>query len=705
MRPALLLLAAALSGAACGETVTLKLSYAEPEVRSVTQQVKVHLFADDPLLGGCLGLDPHGKPAGDAPTRLGRPSDRTLEGSPSELPLEVDGLARGRYVVALEGWSARCDSVDRTADGHFNCTRLTNEAPTVLRGYDCRLVDLGEAPTLEANLVGLTPIGSTMRVPLDFPVKAKRYDEGAPLVVVDGEVGLDDFVVQLLDPDASEIDEVPVHFGVVEGSGALVQPAPVLTGPDLASQDNGIARARVRAGLDASRRGPMIIEAHAAGFEGSPIRFHAQPLPGVRVESTFVEMPSDLYLGSTPYAQATMVAGDLDGDGLIDLLTSAGEADHRLVIGYGQADRGFVVASTPSRAKGVRSLTLARLRPGRQTVVAGVAEPRGRYDSTRRTYVVEGPALELWEELDHAPAGPVLVDAPRVVDQLEVGASVEPMSKMSYALDAADLDGDGLDELVSTRCSYNQAFDGLDSAVRCYGGVNDRPDSEVVVLGTATSPDRLVERVVRPTDVNDGGLREAHFGDINGDGSLDLAFVSASELKGVCGNRFAAPTFDLDRNDRFETSLIFGNGYSFAFGTFDDREGEDVVAAGPFRASSAVSGLVVLPGNGCSFDQGPGAVLAGQRTFNEHLLIRAADLNGDGYSEALLLQRDEARLRLYFGGGRGQLAAGPSLPVPSGLIGGLAVGVEDRGGRPEVVVAIGLLDENRIWVLRFQPGP
>lgn len=686
---------------ACGERVEVKVTFPSATIRAVSQRVELHLFTLAPPLEGCDALDPRGKPAGNAPTRTGVSALKSVVAGLSELPVDLEEVPAGSYLMAVEAYGPRCETVTQLPDGTTNCARLVNEAPSVLRGYDCLVVRLGEGSAVEANLLSFAEVGSTMRVPLDFPVNAQRYDQAHPLFMVDGEEALDTLVVQLLDNNASEIDDVPVHYGVIAGSGTIVEPVPLLSAEDLASQDNGITRATLRAGLEASRQGIIKVQAHAVGFEGSPIEFEARAVPNATVETGFAEPPSGVELGQVDDEFSTLKLDDLDGDGLLDFVTATGAGPYRLVIGYGQADRSFALAATRPQPQEARAVAIARLSPGRRTVIAAVANSIGVYDSTRRTHVAAAPGYALWPDLDRPPSGPDLLGTPAVVRTLG-GA---PMVKLTQSFDVADLDGDGLDELSASRCSYLLDFQGLGNLnVRCYGGVNDDGDGEITVLGVGPTPDGFRILASRAVEANDGGFRETHFGDINGDGSLDLAFVAGSELKGVCGNRFAAPNFELDRGERFDASIVFGNGYSFDFGRFDDREGADAVAAGPYRASSPVSGLVVLPGSGCNYDEGTGAVIAGRTTVNERLMVRAADLNGDGYSEALLLQRDEGRLRLFYGAGQGGLAAGPILAVPDRRIGAFDVGVETRNGRPEVVAVVALLGENRFWILRVQPG-
>lgn len=677
------------------------MTFPNATIRAVSQRVELHLFALAPPLEGCDDLDPRGKPAGNAPTRTGVSALKSVVAGLNDLPVDLEEVPAGTYLLAVEAFGARCETVTQLPDGSTSCARLVNEPPTVLRGYDCSLVRLGEGSSLGANLISFADVGSTMRVPLDFPVNAQRYDQTRPLFMVDGEEALDTLVVQLLDNNASEIDDVPVHYGVIAGRGTIVEPIPIKSAEDLASQDNGITRATLRAGLEASREGVIKVQAHAVGFEGSPIEFEARAVPSAKVETNFAEVPSGVELGEVEDQYSNVVVRDLDGDGLLDFVTATGVGPYRLVLGYGQADRGFAVAATRPQPQEARALAIARLTPGRRTVIVAVADRIGDYEPALRTYVAKAPGYNLWPELDRPPTGPDLLDNPALITSL----GGEPMAKMTHAFDVADLDGDGLDELSASRCSYLVDFQGLRSnRVNCYGGVNDDGDSEVTVIGVGPTTDGFRVLAARPVAANDGGFRETHFGDINGDGSLDLAFVSGSELKGVCGNRFAAPNFELDRGERFDASIVFGNGYSFAFGRFDDRAGADVVAAGPYRASSPDSGLVVLPGAGCNYDEGTGAVIAGRTTVNERLMVRAADLNGDGFSEALLLQRDEGRLRLFFGGGQGALAAGPILEVPDRRIGAFDVGLETRNGRTEVVAVVALLGENRLWIVRFRPG-
>ena len=509
----------------------------------------------------------------------------------------------------------------------------------------CRLEPSADAPGEHRRTIG---------VPTNFPSNAVHYDDEEPLFVADSIAGRDRFTVQVLNHLAEADNQVAVRFDVVEGAGSLADPQPLETANDPTVQDDGLASTRLRADLNASQTngGRIVVTAHAPGYEGSPVRFVAQAVPGVRIETESVPIERALIdLGFTDGDNHPIVVEDFDGDGLADIATIAGVTSHRLLLAYRQAN-GWSIHVSDEIDGQVRSMTTAALAPGTRSLVLSVSDFAVRFGSTPfgNTYIIQDPRLEIIE-VKNRPATESFVANPIVV-RTESG---NPMTKAAIAMDAQDIDGDGIDEIALSRCSYIFLVNlSQQPDVECNARLSDKTDSELALLRvTPGNPPTLAFVASLLSEGNDGGFRDVKLVDVDGDGSLDLVSAASSIAVGVCG-RAGMPQSGFGFNDapRFFTTITFGQGWSVASGRFNDDPFTDLIVTGAVRSSSPNSGLKLVPGGPCAFSDGPNPLIVGPKTAARWMVVRSADFNGDGWSDAVLLHRQLRELQLYLGGGR-----------------------------------------------------
>lgn len=691
--------------AACSPADRLEIRFLSASQRGASTEVRVFAFGGpDAANPGCALVDPRGLGPGDAPDRTGLTAAFSHTDRNPSAPAELSGLSKGTYTVVVEAWGPPCDEV-RSSAAEAVCDRLSPSEPSVLRGYYCNELELGGGLDGAADLESFADLGSTITVPTAFPTRASRYDSQAPLLITDGLMGRGPLVVQLLSGSANERDGVKVRFSIESGAATLAQDAPVLTAPNPEVQDQGLAYNRLLANAGASTHdgGQIVVTAHAPGFEGSPIRFYAKALRNVDIDiERFVVPPSSVSMANADDNAVPVQLADLDGDGRLDLITVAGGNDHRLVVHYGGRAAVHVSAVQPYQA---RAFTVARLQPGLPSVVLSAAKrysERQEMTPAGQTYIVEAPRLEIWSDLNQ-PATEVDLGGPtQVLTQLD-GADLE---KVAIAMNAADLDGDGIDEIAMSRCSYLWIDPGPNSRigqsrfVRCFGRVIDRPDSEIALLATDGPTDFTVKAVLRAPN-NKGGYREVAFADLDDDGSLDLVFASNAQVHGVCGRRYqGASDFGLTSSTRIDVTSVFGGSYAVAPGHFDDDPYEDLVVTGAVRASSTESGLKAVGGGSCEvFDESAESLITGSKTAAHLLSLRTADLNRDGRDDLLLLHRNTRILQVWLGGGNLDFAAGPVIDLPAGFAGELAVGLQGE----TVIAATVDPSDNALFRLRFAP--
>lgn len=260
--------------------------------------------------------------------------------------------------------------------------------------------------------------------------------------------------------------------------------------------------------------------------------------------------------GVNDFGTALDGAGDHDADGLSDLVIGAGQA-------YGEGWTGGIAALYSTGAGGVRGAddyTFAVYGGdgdhGLGAVVTGGVDTDADGQMDVLALVEDGAGVAATLIFTDPPHGRVAADAA----DLRLEASVLPSAAAAW-----DVDGDGYDDLL--------LFDGADV------GVAPGPFTEPAPAA------RLF--TIRPPE---GGNPAFSFGDVNGDGSVDLAYGAAGEdSAGSNSGRvafFLGPlggTWGFDEADAYldaeQANVGLSRGLSIAGDLDGDGDDEIVVGA------------------------------------------------------------------------------------------------------------------------------
>ncbi len=686
---------------ACTSEVTVELRYPSQAVRGITREVRAFVFGAPQENLNCRHFEPQGGPPGDAEARSGRTAELKLISGPVENLGTLGTHAPGNRVLVIEAWSPPCAEVTADAEGVTSCARL-GEGEPVLRGYACLEVEASElASPLAMELTPLAGIGAVMQVPEDLP----RYGAAAPLVVAEGLTSNERLVVQLINEQASDAQDVPVWWGAPSGGVTLTDGALRPSGQDTILGGGGFSTQRVRGGLEAAGGAAVPILAHAAGFDGSPIRFDAVVVRNVRIKTQALPIPEQVP-SEFEFHSAQILLEDLDGDGRLDIVTYSGRNNHRLVVYYAQGD-GYLGYASPERPQMARALTMATVNRQRFAVLSlanAQADPQNVEvaGETRRAFVLQEPALEFWSGLQTRPPGAVLTATP----QRHATLSQVPLTKTAIYMHAADIDGDGNDELALSRCSflYAERGDAQDPRVRCYGNLTDLTDSEVAVLrlppGDANPANYQEIAAITTIQRADGGFRAVRFVDIDADGIRDLVFTADATINAICGRNQPGAAFGF-RNEFRQSEETLGVSYDFAVGRYNEDQFLDIVTSSGVRASGPYAGLKrVSGGQGCILSPLTGVIDVGPRGSAPVVLVRGGDFNRDNFGDLAIAHRGQRTLALYFGGPSSTFAVGPQIDLPVHDPSELAVGTETVNGEEQVVMAMVGGNDRTLFVAR-----
>lgn len=721
-RPIIIIaLSAACVASGCSSDDVFSVRFPRASLRQVTREVRVFLFA--PNVEGqappaCDVFEPRGAPFGDAEGRTRRTAAAKLVAPVADEIGSLPSVSFGRYTMVIEAWSPRCIDVDiDNSDNSTFCRRTEAGPSTVMRAYACQTVDISSGNRLDtvANLSRLAEIGSRFQVPesrdLDNP--SNRYTEASPLPVVEGTPALFPFRVQVLNELNEDVDGVAIYWAVDDRRGTFVGSATTTTDRDALIGGNGIASATLEAGIGTAQvdDGQIIVSAYAPGYENAPFRFHAKAVASVQTRLWQITLPESIDLDVIETSQSPVVYEDLNDDGRPDVLTVAGTNDHQLAALYDLGPDGYAAQVTPPQPRMARAIGVVRAGEATTVVVSAAkrtSSTRIDLGRNRSAYQVEDPVIELWTNFRNlVPADQPLRPAAVLTDLDGV-----PLSKVAIAMDVADIDDDGNDEVAMSRCSYlwRGELERQSTFTLCYGAsVTDQTDSELTLVSAILDPDgELVgfrERAIIPYFGTPGGFRKVRLSDLNGDGSLDMIANNAVQVLGRCGAR-NQPSAGFGFSQEVGTFLI-DTGFSQAFGLdtgrFNDDRFADIVTTGALRLSSADAGFSLVPGADCALTSRRPAIVSVPRTTAHQLDIRTADLNGDGWDDVLLLHRAIRQIQLFFGSGLEDLARGPSIDLPIGPAGELAIANVGTAEAPVIRAAIPARRENAILFVEFRP--
>ncbi|MEO1337716.1 MAG: hypothetical protein AAFV29_18880, partial [Myxococcota bacterium] len=435
----------------------------------------------------------------------------------------------------------------------------------------------------------------------------------------------------------------------------------------------------------------------------------------VGVRTRRVDIPkSRADLASTIVELARVVQGDLDADGRPDVLTVVGTETHRLVALYDRGNGRFEFKTGIEMPGTARSIEIVRAGDGPSIVTLFRAQRNAvrlvDVGESITAYAIEEPRFEIWRGFQN-PASTedvVLPDAPDILTDFNGNT----IFQVGIAMDAGDIDDDGYDELVASRCSYfvNPVTGNRNRFNKCYGGsIDDRLDSELVVLSAIVDAQGEVidfeERATVPSFALPSGYRTAQFTDLNGDGDLDIISSNFLQVIGVCGDRgLPSQGFGFSSPDnRFFAATGFSDNFGLAAGRFNDDPFMDVISTGAFRPNSPDAGFSVVPAVECNLPISLPAVVSGSRTEPELLAVRTADLNNDGWDDVLFLDRAAPRLQLFFGAGTNLLAPGPTIALPGGPSAEFDVISVGSAQAPMHRAAIPARGENAVYMIEFWP--
>ncbi|MDP9244567.1 MAG: hypothetical protein M3O77_05755, partial [Chloroflexota bacterium] len=219
-------------------------------------------------------------------------------------------------------------------------------------------------------------------------------------------------------------------------------------------------------------------------------------LPGAPVAAVDAVPPEPGAVVLPPAQTLQALAGDVDGDGNRELLRLVqNDTEATLLEVWRETEGRWSPAGTP-----IQVLSGQSAGPGRNKVYAGAPARLLAWNdgSAERVLIVTQPRFEL---LDIGPACCLLIKEV-VLDRR--GLRLEPMGGQSNAVDAIlalDLDGDGVEELLTTR-SLRPVGDinyPIEARVYRFGGEQFSPPSKVELpFGSGDSPFLLGDTDGRP---------------------------------------------------------------------------------------------------------------------------------------------------------------------------------------------------------------
>jgi hypothetical protein len=382
------------------------------------------------------------------------------------------------------------------------------------------------------------------------------------------------------------------------------------------------------------------------------------------------------------YAGWDVEIGDADGDGAPEILT--GTAPSGRLYAFRKRDGVWQSRRLLDRAAGGDGMVLGvRIVDLDGDGVPEVLAGTGQYDeSTAMLHVLH-------------------TDGERVTEQRTVRAA-ENTSSFTHGLATADLDGDGVQEIVSSYCGHG----------------------EVIRYDVAADTGAIGARKVLQLS---GSGEDAWLADVDGDGRVELlvsngfrdgdAKVEIHDIDPKTGDPIDAPRLVIEGFDGHRAFYA-----SVAVGDLDGDGRPELIVA--WKREQAINRTTLL-----AYKVGASGAQVAYRLSHEdqdldlgyfEKMMTIADIDGDGRAELFISTRgdgstegiDSARLGhvyRYLLGTDGEVYREQVVDFNQDLVESswLAVGDADGDGRPELVLATGSGDIRRpgvSWVLALRRG-
>jgi len=641
---------------------------------------------------------------------------KTLQAS-----LDVNGLAIGDSSTTMGRDSVAAADLD--GDGDMDLVAANFDA-SLRRGDNNLTVFFQELPG--NFVADFPPLGGPLVTKRPRSVVAADLDGDSDLdIVVANQIG-DNLIVYFQDPQGSfeeanrrelgdpettngpvsvaaadldadgELDLVSANLDgndltvfFQEPSGTFVADFPPLGGPMVTKGPRSVAAAD----LDGNGDLDLVSANFSPSFEGNNLTVFFQEAPRTFSKNPAVLEPALPAFRSKPGYVATL---DLDGDGAVDI-ASANEGLSNLTVFLQQASGSFatdpLVLGSADTTTSPRSLAGADL-DGDGDLDVVVADRNGR-GNRLTAFFQESPG-----SFDPTPL---------LLERFPTPQS-HPVSVV-----AADLDGDGDQDLVS-------ANEGSDKLTAFFPGSPGTFDTSPLDLGETSGNNGSLS--VAAADLDGDGDQDLVSAKGINDSSLAVffqesvgSFRTSPALLGTTASPFSVAAADLDGDS--DPDLVSANPASDNLtiffqeprGTFDTSrelggmgitDGARSVAAadidgdGDFDLASANQtghDLTIFFQESDGFPTTPQVFLEDRATTNDPHFLVAADLDGDGLGDIASADRTGNRLKVFFQGESGTF---PEMPL---VLGGPASTIT-----PEFVAAADLDGDGDLDLISANTG-